>query len=1035
MPNADWERVKQVFDAVIEKTGSEREALLQALSEDDEELLSDVRALLAAHEAAGGFLEAGTVPGSAPSDLVRPTAQHSLEGPGTRVGPFKLLQLIGEGGFGAVYMAEQEEPIRRRVALKIVKPGMDSKQVIARFEAERQALAMLNHPNIASVYDAGTTESGRPYFVMELVRGVPITEFCDDNRLSTRERLQLFRDTCHAIHHAHQAGIIHRDVKPSNVLVTMHDGEPMPKVIDFGVAKATHHRLTEKTLFTEYSQFIGTPTYMSPEQAELGALDIDERTDVYSLGVLLYELLTGSTPLDAARLRKAAYLEMLHMLREEEPPKPSTRLSTLGDAGGVVARNRAADVSALAKLLSGDLDWIVMKALDKSRSRRYESAADLADDIDRYFYRDPVLARPPSVGYRMQKFVAKRRVPLAAAASIAATLAAAGSFVAWQTRAAAAPSAVTAAALGPGIRAVATSLAGWTGDTRGRIDREGRQLLVASPDAGVEAVDLATGERRVLVSGFPTDGSILPRFQQIDLSHDGQRVALVVRHESEPGAPEAVHLLDVGGAWPGTELTRASEYDSQHLLVGFSPNDDRIWLKRIDRDDGEPGGAEISSLDVGSGAVRTLVSVDAASSSGTPSLSPDGRFLADTRRAAPGAPGDVYVIATDGSSRYRIEHPAHDDHAVFAPDGSGVVFQSDRRGGEDLWFVELKDGRPRGEPMLVWPEAGAIAQIGVKRFTEDGSLVVTRRLDFGQRVVTASIDVEAGTIGDFGTLTSPLGGQLGLASYSPSGEFLAYVRGISRLVVRDLESNVEREFPIRTGYVYEPPRWCADSRSLVFAGIAPVLQHVSLDEGWVHQVDGHGVPGCSGDGAGVVGPRWTGDDYDALVRYDFESGLETVLLDGPFADVYGAPGSLSPSGTRVAVVLDGPESSTRSVVVVPTEGGEPFEVLSEPTPRGGGPRGWLRTLGWASEDEVLVWHQSDADAPASLWVVPVDGRPVVKLERVGSTEPDACAGGVWGFTVHPDRRRLAYHCRTEFRARVEALDGLMDEIDRVRSME
>ena len=280
MPNADWDRAKGIFHEVLEKTGTERDLLLEALCGDDSELLSNVRTLLAAHDEADEFLDGLTVDVSTAPAVAGPPSQDPSEGPSKQIGPYKLLQLIGEGGFGAVYMAEQEEPIRRRVALKLIKPGMDSKQVIARFEAERQALAMLNHPNIASVFDAGTTDSGRPYFVMELVRGVPITEFCDDNRLNTRERLRLFRDVCNAIHHAHLAGIIHRDIKPSNVLVTMHDGEPMPKVIDFGVAKATHHRLTEKTLFTEYSQFIGTPTYMSPEQAELGALEIDERSTI-----------------------------------------------------------------------------------------------------------------------------------------------------------------------------------------------------------------------------------------------------------------------------------------------------------------------------------------------------------------------------------------------------------------------------------------------------------------------------------------------------------------------------------------------------------------------------------------------------------------------------------------------------------------------------------------------------------------------------------------------------------------------------------
>jgi serine/threonine protein kinase len=318
------------------------------------------------------------------------------EQPGEQIGRYKLLQLVGEGGFGSVYMAEQKEPVRRRVALKIIKLGMDTKQVIARFEAERQALAMMDHPHIARVFDAGATDTGRPYFVMELVKGVPITEYCDTENLTTKQRLELFTSVCNAVQHAHQKGIIHRDLKPSNVMVTLHDGKPVPKVIDFGIAKATNRELTDKTLFTEHRQFIGTPEYMSPEQAEMSGLDIDTRSDIYSLGVLLYELLTGVTPFDGKRLRSAALNEIQRIIREEQPSKPSTRLSELShvsSAGAAdeadrsgssvhdIARHRRTDPGALSRLLRGDLDWIIMKALEKDRSRRYETANGFAMDI------------------------------------------------------------------------------------------------------------------------------------------------------------------------------------------------------------------------------------------------------------------------------------------------------------------------------------------------------------------------------------------------------------------------------------------------------------------------------------------------------------------------------------------------------------------------------------------------------------------------------------------------------------------------------
>jgi serine/threonine protein kinase len=303
------------------------------------------------------------------------------EGAGTIIGRYKLLQQIGEGGFGVVYMAEQKEPVKRRVALKIIKLGMDTKEVIARFEAERQALALMDHPHIAKVLDADTTETGRPYFVMELVKGVSIAEFCDQNQLPARARLELFVPVCQAVQHAHQKGVIHRDLKPSNILVTLHDGQPVPKVIDFGVAKALNQELTEKTLFTAYGHMVGTPQYMSPEQAEMSGLDVDTRSDIYSLGVVLYELLTGTTPLEARKLRSAAYAEMQRLIREEEAPRPSLRVSTLGERLTVVARDRHCNPMQLQQLLRGELDWIVLKALEKDRTRRYETANGLARDL------------------------------------------------------------------------------------------------------------------------------------------------------------------------------------------------------------------------------------------------------------------------------------------------------------------------------------------------------------------------------------------------------------------------------------------------------------------------------------------------------------------------------------------------------------------------------------------------------------------------------------------------------------------------------
>ena len=347
-----------------------------------------------------------------------------IEKAGDRIGNYKLLQKIGEGGCGLVYMAQQEEPVRRQVALKIIKLGMDTKNVIGRFEVERQALALMDHPNIAKVFDAGATETGRPFFVMELVRGTRITDYCDANSLSTRQRLDLFVEVCHAIQHAHQKGLIHRDIKPSNILVTLRDGVPVPKVIDFGIAKATSDQLlTDKTVFTDFRQFIGTPAYMSPEQAEMSELGVDTRSDIYSLGILLYELLTGKTPFETKRLVGAGLDEIRRIIGEEEPLRPSTRLDTLGkEEQTTVAKARRAEAPKLVGLIRGDLDWIVMKTLEKDRTRRYETANGLAMDIQRHLSNEPVVARPPSRLYRLQKVVRRNKLVFAAAAGIAAAL-------------------------------------------------------------------------------------------------------------------------------------------------------------------------------------------------------------------------------------------------------------------------------------------------------------------------------------------------------------------------------------------------------------------------------------------------------------------------------------------------------------------------------------------------------------------------------------------------------------------------------------
>jgi serine/threonine protein kinase/tetratricopeptide (TPR) repeat protein len=356
-------------------------------------------------------------PGAIPTKTLQPEIKDIT--PGALIsGKYKLLEELGSGGMGVVYLAEQVEPVRRRVALKIIKLGMDTRQVVARFETERQALAVMDHPNIARVFDAGATETGRPYFVMELARGIPVTDYCDLHKLPTRERLRIFIEVCQAVQHAHQKGVIHRDLKPSNILVVIQDDRPVPKIIDFGIAKATDHHLAQRTLFTEQGQLIGTPEYMSPEQAEMSGLDVDTRTDIYSLGVILYELLVGALPFDAGKLRSAAFGEIQRIIRETEPPKASTRLSTLKETKAEIAEKRGTDAGTLVKLLRGDLDWITMRAMAKDRTRRYSSASELAAEIERFLRHEPVTAGPPSAVYRIRKYIRRHKLGVAAAAGV-----------------------------------------------------------------------------------------------------------------------------------------------------------------------------------------------------------------------------------------------------------------------------------------------------------------------------------------------------------------------------------------------------------------------------------------------------------------------------------------------------------------------------------------------------------------------------------------------------------------------------------------
>ena len=813
MADARWNRAKQVFHEALDKGGSERARFVASACADDPELRVQVEALLKAHDDAGAFLASPT---GGPDDAARAAIQLAAaappEGPGTRIGPYKLLQVIGEGGFGIVYMAEQEQPIRRRVALKIIKLGMDTKEVIARFEAERQALAMMEHPNIARVFDAGATESGRPYFVMELVQGVAITSYCDGNRLSTRERLDLFADVCKAIHHAHEKGLIHRDIKPSNVMVTLHDGTPVPKIIDFGVAKATNQRLTEKTLFTAYGQFVGTPAYMSPEQAEMSGLEVDRRSDIYSLGVLLYELLTGTTPFETEALRERGFLEMLRIIREEEPQTPSARLSSLGDRLIEVAGRRHVEPAALAKLVQGDLDWIVMKAIDKDRHRRYGSASELLNDIARYSRDEPVIARPPSSLYRLRKFAKRRRAPILASASVAVALVVGGLIA--LTR----PSPGTAAgATTPGVRAFPMV------DNNNEVQSlspDGTKAAFMSYDKGQNlAVFDVTSRQTTRLTDFDwTPGSSW--VYGAAWSPDGQRIAYTQCPLQSQGGSfcelRAVTLARESSVivrsqtelmWPGGWLPDGSAIVVIAGRLTAGPEPRRTGMIGLVPSDGGP----FVPLRPISGWTGRLPP--------RPSVSPDGRWIAFTE----GSPGDIHVISRDGRTARRItDHPAEDHFPVWSPDGRYLAFLSDRGGSGALWMVAFKDGQPAGEPVRV--KDGMQDVISFLGWT-------TRGLAYSQfqrtdDIYTVPVDAASGQPNsDLRLIPYRRTGHNTVPEWSPDGKYLAFVSSSSsaleqpdrRVVVLPSGGGEPREFPTPAHRLWTL-RWFGDSRGLGITG-------------------------------------------------------------------------------------------------------------------------------------------------------------------------------------------------------------------------
>ena len=658
-PNPEHDREGALLNAALELAAGERAAFLDRACAGDAALRRRLADLLKAHDQAGAFLGEPAFP----TERVASTAAGEngqggpallvavSEAPGDRIGGYKLLEKIGEGGCGVVYMAEQGEPIRRRVALKVIKLGMDTKQVITRFEAERHALALMDHPNIARVLDGGATDTGRPFFVMELVRGVRITDYCDQNNLSTRDRLDLFIQVCRAIQHAHQKGVIHRDIKPSNILVTVNDGVPTPKVIDFGIAKATgQQRLTEKTLFTAYQQFVGTPAYMSPEQAELTSVDIDTRSDIYALGVLLYELLTGKTPFDAQTLMAAGLDEMLRIIREKEPIRPSTRLSTMaaGELTTTAAR-RQSEPPKLIHLVRGDLDWIVMKCLEKDRARRYETANGLARDIERHLKHEPVVARPPSVAYRLEKSFRRNRLVFTAAALVVLALVAGAVLSTWQA-----------------IRATNARRDETT--ARGRADAAARVADTERKRAEQEERKAKASELFAREEAYASDMNVA---QHALADHDlGRARRLLDRHRPQPGEP------DLRG-WEWRYLWRECRSDALGELCQHPNSVNSVAYSS----DGQTLAVAGGSVEIWDVPARKLFAT----------LQTTGHIVAfscGNRLAVDASDGTINVWQVDATNRvHQIQHTGEVKALKFSRDGTRLA-SLNQQGEVTVWEAD-----------------------------------------------------------------------------------------------------------------------------------------------------------------------------------------------------------------------------------------------------------------------------------------------------------------------------------------------------------
>jgi serine/threonine protein kinase/Tol biopolymer transport system component len=888
-------------------------------------------------------------------------------------GPYHTIGVLGEGGMGIVYLAEQHEPVRRRVALKVLKSGDAGSQVLARFASESQALALMDHPNIARIYDAGTTASGRPYFAMEYVPGIPITDYCDRNLLGFRERLTLFQQVCQAVHHAHQKGVIHRDLKPSNVLVMLQDGKPVPKVIDFGVAKAVNQRLTEKTLFTEIGMLIGTPEYMSPEQADLTGLDIDSTTDVYSLGVLLYELLVGALPFDSKSLRKAGCAEIQRVIRETEPPRPSARLSTMGEAAQEVARHRRSDVRTLVRLLRGDLEWITMKALEKDRTRRYASASDFAADIGRHLASEPVAAGPPSLTYRLRKAVRRNRGKLAAVAAAFAALAF-GLIPSVLQRQPAGPTTMTQHKID--IQAL------WPQATDGR-------RMVYRDDATGELIysELGTKMRRVVFKAKPDD---LPDWMP---SRDFSMVAL--QFETRPNRPGFVAIVRIDGKGY-RELIREQRHHEfgGHLdSIGGMANwswDNRYLLIQLVNQDPQ----RILIVSTTSGERRELFSQKSGDFRPC-AFSPDGRFVACICRPPLDFPGRsrLFMLPVQGGEPHLVTDGPSSNFNLFdwTADGRYLVVLSPQFDKPALQLLPVKDGAADGEPILIQP-----GRIMAAATTKAGRLIYRRAKPGGfWPVHLASLD-EGGRPGNWRKLDLP-GENYDVnpwPNWSPDGTRVVYTTqdvdatsGSSVVRVRDFGTGKDREIYRTREYV--ECVWATRQATLFCSSWAADTEILAIapDSGQVERLGRFPacmafVWGASGDGRALFLVKLAKEK--TTVRWDIATGRETILDKGPAKDDYAT--LLSPDEQWLA------RMDHYQVEVKPTSGADWKALVSSHFEH--------PQFIFTPDSKWLLYHDLDSAGRHGLFRVPVAGGTA---ERLGDF-PSTSSGG--SIVVSPDGRQV-----------------------------